>query len=300
MPKNKFLFLVLTMFSRIKTLKEAFQNFQSLIQRNYEIEEARSISQIVFKEVLGYDTIQLILNENDLLPASIFEQLDYIAFQLNEHKPIQYIIGHTEFYGLNFEVNESVLIPRPETEELVDWIIKDHKDAQSLNILDIGTGSGCIPITLKYNIPQAKVNSIDVSKEAIAIALKNSLKNNVELFIHHQDVLQLQQLESDYDVVVSNPPYVLESEKSEMRKNVLDYEPSIALFVNDNDPLIFYKKIINLVENTTNKETHLYFEINESYAEELIKLFDLQKWQRPELRKDIRGKDRMIKSVLIR
>ncbi len=300
MPKNKFLFLVLTMFSRIKTLKEAFQNFQSLIQRNYEIEEARSISQIVFKEVLGYDTIQLILNENDLLPASIFEQLDYIAFQLNEHKPIQYIIGHTEFYGLIFEVNESVLIPRPETEELVDWIIKDHKDAQSLNILDIGTGSGCIPITLKYNIPQAKVNSIDVSKEAIAIALKNSLKNNVELFIHHQDVLQLQQLESDYDVVVSNPPYVLESEKSEMRKNVLDYEPSIALFVNDNDPLIFYKKIINLVENTTNKETHLYFEINESYAEELIKLFDLQKWQRPELRKDIRGKDRMIKSVLIR
>ncbi len=300
MPKNKFLFLVLTMFSRIKTLKEAFQNFQSLIQRNYEIEEARSISQIVFKEVLGYDTIQLILNENDLLPASIFEQLDYVAFQLNEHKPIQYIIGHTEFYGLNFEVNESVLIPRPETEELVDWIIKDHKDAQSLNILDIGTGSGCIPITLKYNIPQAKVNSIDVSKEAIAIALKNSLKNNVELFIHHQDVLQLQQLESDYDVVVSNPPYVLESEKSEMRKNVLDYEPSIALFVNDNDPLIFYKKIINLVENTTNKETHLYFEINESYAEELIKLFDLQKWQRPELRKDIRGKDRMIKSVLIR
>ena len=138
------------------------------------------------------------------------------------------------------------------------------------------------------------------AKEAIAIALKNSLKNNVELFIHHQDVLQLQQLESDYDVVVSNPPYVLESEKSEMRKNVLDYEPSIALFVNDNDPLIFYKKIINLVENTTNKETHLYFEINESYAEELIKLFDLQKWQRPELRKDIRGKDRMIKSVLIR
>lgn len=288
------------MFSRIKTLKEAFQNFQSLIQRNYEIEEARSISQIVFKEILGYDTIQLILNENDLLPASIFEQLDYIAFQLNEHKPIQYIMGHTEFYGLQFEVNESVLIPRPETEELVDWIIKDHKDDQSLNILDIGTGSGCIPITLKYNIPQAKVNTIDVSKEAIAIALKNSLKNNVELFIHHQDVLQLEQLDADYDVIVSNPPYVLESEKSEMRRNVLDYEPSLALFVNDNDPLVFYKKIINLIENTSTKATHLYFEINESYADELIKLFDNKNWQRPELRKDIRGKDRMIKSVLIR
>ncbi len=288
------------MFSRIKTLKEAFQNFQSLIQRNYEIEEARSISQIVFKEILGYDTIQLILNENDLLPASIFEQLDYIAFQLNEHKPIQYIMGHTEFYGLQYEVNESVLIPRPETEELVDWIIKDHKDDQSLNILDIGTGSGCISITLKYNIPQAKVNTIDVSKEAIAIALKNSLKNNVELFIHHQDVLQLEQLDADFDVIVSNPPYVLESEKSEMRRNVLDYEPSLALFVNDNDPLVFYKKIINLIENTSTKATHLYFEINESYADELIKLFDNQNWQKPELRKDIRGKDRMIKAVLIR
>jgi release factor glutamine methyltransferase len=291
------------MFSRIKTLKEAFQNFQTLIQRNYEIEEARSISQIVFKEILGYDTIQLILNENDLLPATIFEQLDYIAFQLNEHKPIQYIMGHTEFYGLKFEVNENVLIPRPETEELVDWIIKDHKDHkddQSLNILDIGTGSGCIPITLKYNIPQAKVNTIDVSKEAIAIALKNSLKNNVELFIHHQDVLLLGQLDADYDVIVSNPPYVLESEKSEMRRNVLDYEPSLALFVKDNDPLVFYRKIINLIENTSTKATHLYFEINESYADELIKLFDDQKWQKPELRKDIRGKDRMIKAVLIR
>jgi release factor glutamine methyltransferase len=288
------------MFSRIKTLKEAFQNFQSLIQRNYEIEEARSISQIVFKEILGYDTIQLILNENDLLPASIFEQLDYIAFQLNEHKPIQYIIGHTEFYGLKYEVNESVLIPRPETEELVDWIIKDHKEDQALNILDIGTGSGCIPISLKFNIPQAKVNSIDVSKEAIAIALKNSFKNNVEIFIHHQDVLQLQQFDADYDVIVSNPPYVLESEKSEMRRNVLDYEPSLALFVNDHDPLIFYKKIIELTEKTSNKATQLYFEINESYADELIKLFDSQKWQHPELRKDIRGKDRMLKAELIR
>jgi len=288
------------MFSRIKTLKEAFQNFQSLIQRNYEIDEARSITQIVFKEILGYDTIQLILNENDLLPASIFEQLDYIAFQLNEHKPIQYILRHTDFYGLKFEVNESVLIPRPETEELVDWIIKDHKESQSLNILDIGTGSGCIPVSLKFNLPQAKVSSIDVSKEAIAIALKNSIKNNVELFIINQDVLALESINADYDVVVSNPPYVLESEKVEMRRNVLDYEPSIALFVPNNDPLLFYKKIIQLIEDSSKVATHLYFEINESYADELIHIFDSQKWHQPELRKDIRGKDRMIKAVLIR
>lgn len=288
------------MFSRIKTLKEAFQNFQTLIQRNYDADEARSISQIVFKEILGYDTIQLILNENDLLPASLFEQLDYIAFQLNEHKPIQYILGHTEFYGLTFEVNENVLIPRPETEELVDWIIKDHRDENSIKILDIGTGSGCIPISLKFNLLSADVSAIDVSNKAIELAKKNAFKNNVDISFIHQDILVLDELTNDYDVVVSNPPYVLESEKSEMRKNVLDYEPDLALFVSDSDPLIFYRKIINLIESNSIKSTQLYFEINESYAEELMQLFDVKIWQEIELRKDIRGKDRMLKAVLVR
>lgn len=288
------------MFSRIKTLKEAFQNFQSLIQRNYDIDEARSIAQIVFKEILGYDTIQLILNENDLLPASLFEQLDYIAFQLNEHKPIQYIIGHTEFYGLNFEVNENVLIPRPETEELVDWVIKDHKDSKSLKILDIGTGSGCIPISLKFNLPSADVHTIDISTDAIAVAKKNANKNKVDINFIQQDVLAMSSISDDFDIVISNPPYVLESEKVEMRRNVLDYEPSLALFVSNTDPLIFYRKIIQLVETYSNKPTNLYFEINESYADELIKLLNIQNWQHIELRKDIRGKDRMLKAVLIR
>lgn len=288
------------MFSRIKTLKEAFQNFQSLIQRNYDIDEARSIAQIVFKEILGYDTIQLILNENDLLPASLFEQLDYIAFQLNEHKPIQYIIGHTEFYGLNFEVNENVLIPRPETEELVDWVIKDHKDSKSLKILDIGTGSGCIPISLKFNLPSADVHTIDISTDAIAVAKKNANKNKVDINFIQQDVLAMSSISDDFDIVISNPPYVLESEKVEMRRNVLDYEPSLALFVSNTDPLIFYRKIIQLVETYSIKPTNLYFEINESYADELIKLLNIQNWQHIELRKDIRGKDRMLKAVLIR
>lgn len=289
------------MFSRIKTLKEAFNNFQSLIQRNYESEEARSITQIVFKEVLGYNNIQLILNENDLLPASIFEQLDYIAFQLNENKPIQYIVGHTEFYGYKFEVNKSVLIPRPETEELVDWIIKDHQNlSTSLNILDIGTGSGCIPLSLKLNLKNAKVSTIDISTDAIKLAKKNAISNNAEIDFINADVLTLENLPEPFDIVVSNPPYVLESEKAEMRKNVLDYEPAIALFVENDDPLIFYRKIIQLVEKSSKNKTELYFEINESYAQQLIDLFDVQKWQNIELRKDIRGKDRMIKAQLIR
>lgn len=287
------------MFSRIKTLKEAFNNFQSLIQRNYEIEEARSITQIVFREVLGYNNVQLILNENDLLPASIFEQLDYIAFQLNEHRPVQYILGHTEFYGYKFEVNESVLIPRPETEELVDWIIKDHQADSNINILDIGTGSGCIPISLKLNLPLAKVSSIDISEDAQKLATKNAKSNNADVSFIHADVLALETLPEQYDIVVSNPPYVLESEKAEMRKNVLDYEPSIALFVKNEDPLIFYRKIIQLVECSSRVHTKLYFEINESYAQDVIELFDVQKWQNIELRKDIRSKDRMFKAQLI-
>lgn len=287
------------MFSRIKTLKEAFNNFQSLIQRNYEIEEARSITQIVFREVLGYNNVQLILNENDLLPASIFEQLDYIAFQLNEHRPVQYILGHTEFYGYKFEVNESVLIPRPETEELVDWIIKDHQADSNINILDIGTGSGCIPISLKLNLPLAKVSSIDISEDAQKLATKNAKSNNADVSFIHADVLALETLPEQYDIVVSNPPYVLESEKAEMRKNVLDYEPSIALFVKNEDPLIFYRKIIQLVERSSRVHAKLYFEINESYAQDVIELFDVQKWQNIELRKDIRSKDRMIKAQLI-
>lgn len=287
------------MFSRIKTLKEAFNNFQSLIQRNYEIEEAKSITQIVFREVLGYNNVQLILNENDLLPASIFEQLDYIAFQLNEHRPVQYILGHTEFYGYKFEVNESVLIPRPETEELVDWIIKDHQADSNINILDIGTGSGCIPISLKLNLPLAKVSSIDISEDAQKLATKNAKSNNADVSFIHADVLALETLPEQYDIVVSNPPYVLESEKAEMRKNVLDYEPSIALFVKNEDPLLFYRKIIQLVERSSRVQTKLYFEINESYAQDVIELFDVQKWQNIELRKDIRSKDRMIKAQLI-
>lgn len=288
------------MFSRIKTLKEAFNHFQLLIQKTYDTDESRSITQIVFKELLGYDTIQLILNENELLPASLFEQLDFIAFQLNENKPIQYILGHTEFYDLPFEVNENVLIPRPETEELVDWIIKENDlKNSSKKILDIGTGSGCIPIALKFNSSNSEVYSIDVSEKSLALASKNANKNRVDVEFRLQDVLKLQSIDSDFDIVVSNPPYVLESEKSQMRKNVLDYEPSIALFVKDEDPLIFYIKIIELVQISSKKPLKLYFEYNEQYTNALVEKFN-HHWRNIEIRKDLRGKDRMLRAELIR
>ena len=285
------------MFSRTKTLRDSLNHFQSLISSTYENEEARSISRIVFKEVLGYDTIKLILNENDLLPAPLFEQLDQIAYLLNQHKPIQYILGFEDFLGYRFSVNESVLIPRPETEELVMWIVENNKNANQLNILDIGTGSGCIAISLKKLIPNSNLSAIDISEEALNLARKNALALQTEMEFIQKDILQ-DSIEGRYDIIVSNPPYVLSSEKKDMRKNVLDYEPSTALFVPDNDPLVFYSRIVRLAEMHLNNRGQLYFEINESYANECIDLFKHELWEPAIVKNDMRGKARMLSAKL--
>jgi len=286
------------MFSRTKTLKESFQHFQHLIQNTYQVEEARSIAQLVFKDVLGYDTIKLILNENDLIPAPLFEQLDQIAYLLNQHQPVQYILGHEEFMGLKFIVNPNVLIPRPETEELVLWIIDDYKSKGLVNIIDIGTGSGCIAVSIKKNLAQANVDAIDVSKDALNIASKNAKQNDIEVNFILSDILN-DQLSKQYDVIVSNPPYVLDQEKSLMQKNVLDFEPHLALFVEDHNPLLFYDRIVKLSLEYLNSKGSIYFEINEAYAKETMDLFDKSIWESVELRKDIRGKDRMIKATKV-
>ncbi len=284
------------MFSRTKTLKESFQHFQQIIQNTYQVEEARSIAQLVFKDVLGYDTIKLILNENDLIPAPLFEQLDQIAYLLNQNQPVQYILGHEEFMGLKFNVNPNVLIPRPETEELVLWIIDDLKYKGELNLVDIGTGSGCIAVSIKKNLSQVFVDAIDVSLDALNLASKNAKLNNTEVNFIHSDILK-DNLSKLYDVIVSNPPYVLDQEKSLMQKNVLDYEPHLALFVDNHNPLLFYDRIVMLSEKYLKSKGSIYFEINEAYAKETIDLFDKMIWENVELRKDIRGKDRMVKAI---
>lgn len=284
------------MFSRTKTLKESFQHFQQIIQNTYQPEEARSIAQLVFKDVLGYDTIKLILNENDLIPAPLFEQLDQIAYLLNQHQPVQYILGHEEFMGMKFNVNPNVLIPRPETEELVLWMIDDLKSKGEHNIVDIGTGSGCIAISIKKNLTQAVVDAIDVSKDAINLASKNAIQNGVEVNFIHSDILK-DTLSKQYDVIVSNPPYVLNKEKSLMQRNVLDFEPHLALFVDDHNPLLFYDRIVKLSLENLKSKGSIYFEINEAYAKETMDLFEKSRWESVELRKDIRGKDRMVKAI---
>jgi release factor glutamine methyltransferase len=233
------------------------------------------------------------LTDSDILVwNTIFEQLKLEI-------PIQYLLGKTGFYGLDFELNSSVLIPRPETEELVEWILESQKSKtknQKLRILDIGTGSGCIAISLAKNIASAKVFALDVSEKALATAEKNAGNNKVEVTFITQNILQTDDLKQQFDVIVSNPPYVRNLEKQEIKKNVLDNEPHLALFVEDNDALVFYSKIAKLALKNLTVNGELFFEINQYLGEETVDLLAEMGFKNIELRKDIYGNDRMIKA----
>lgn len=216
--------------------------------------------------------------------------------QLKKEKPIQYILGKTEFYSLPFYVNEAVLIPRPETEELVEWILDDFQDKKNIHILDIGTGSGCIAISLAKNSTESKVSALDFSETAIQTAKKNAKLNTVSVHFIEQDILKAETLPKKYDIIVSNPPYVRNLEKQEINNNVLSYEPHSALFVEDDNALIFYKKIAELAKSHLKPNGKLYFEINQYLGKETIELLEEIGFTKNELRKDIFGNDRMTKS----
>ena len=282
------------MFSKIRTLKEAYQNFKHLITKVYEPEEAETITAMVFKEVLGYDRIKLILNENDLLSASLFEQLDFISFQLLQHQPIQYILGYSYFNDLKFTVNKNVLIPRPETVDLVHLILKNH-DQHTLDIIDIGTGSACIPICLKKERSLWNVTGLDISAAALQVAALNVKQHAVEVSLLEADIFAFQPKQK-FDLIVSNPPYVLESEKLQMHKNVLDYEPSLALFVADQEPLKYYERITEIAQQFLNPNGFLYFEINESFAAQTQALLAKHSFEHIQIIQDFKGKNRFVRA----
>ena len=246
---------------------------------------------ISMQYLLVYNRSDCIINSNQVLNKSQLIKIKQIVAELKTHKPIQYILGKTEFYGLKIMVNEHTLIPRPETEQLVDWILKEN----FVTALDIGTGSGCIPIALAKNT-DAKVLAIDVSEDALLIAEENAKNNEVEIDFIHQDILQTNSLQK-VDLIVSNPPYVLESEKEKMQENVLHYEPELALFVEDKNPLIFYKKIASLAFNFLNENGKLFFEINAKFGKETIEMLADIGFVNIELKKDMNDKDRMIKAI---
>jgi len=278
----------------IKVLKELFH---SELDKIYSKEEVFSFFHMLCEAYLDKSRLELALIPNlEFTPEQ--ETLFLKALeQLKRDFPIQYIIGNTEFMDLMFEVNENVLIPRPETEELIYWILESSSKEAKNSILDIGTGSGCIPIALVKNLPNSIIETMDVSEKALEVAKRNALAQKVNIkFIHH-DILQLNDLDHDYDIIVSNPPYVRESEKNQMHNNVLKYEPDVALYVSDHDPLIFYKHIAKLAIKRLKKQGYLYFEINQYLGEQLYQILKNLGFEKIEIKKDLYGADRMIRAV---
>ena len=262
----------------------------------YPKQEIDSISRLIFEKVPGLSRIQVLLNPNETISAANLAQIKEIVYRLSQFEPIQYILGETEFYGSRFKVNPSVLIPRPETEELVDWVVNDYKHSAPV-LLDIGTGSGCIPISIVRNLPGASAEGWDISPDALDIANGNARNNRVKVKLRCVDILKPVILDENvkYDVIVSNPPYVTTSEQTLMQRNVINFEPHIALFVPDDDPLIFYRKISDLAINHLKPGGHLYLEINEKYGAQTAELFASAGFIKIEVKKDINGRQRMIK-----
>lgn len=282
-------------------IKDYRTRFIQELSSIYDSGEAESFFYLILEENHQLKRIDLALNPDLIFSKDEIQLWNSILKQLQQEIPIQYLLGKTIFYGLEFQVNENVLIPRPETEELVEWIIESQKSkvkSQKVKILDIGTGSGCIAISLAKNIPNAEVFAIDVSKKALATAKKNAESNLVKVTFLEKNILETEDLEQQFDIIVSNPPYVRELEKQEIKKNVLDNEPHLALFVDDNDALIFYKKIAKLAQKNLSPNGQLFFEINQYLGKEMMELLQKMGFKNIELRKDIYGNDRMMKGTI--
>ncbi|MBI4649190.1 MAG: peptide chain release factor N(5)-glutamine methyltransferase [Bacteroidia bacterium] len=276
---------------------------KSSLKSIYSVNEAESITYLIFQELLNYSKIELHSNRNAKVPNFIILQIKNIVGELKKNKPVQYILGKTEFYNLEIIVTQDVMIPRPETEELVRWIIfesglisKPLSNKFSLNILDIGTGSGCIAVALAKNLPGSIVYAIDISDKAIKIAELNAKKYNTPVKFIQMDILKTKDLiDCKFDIIVSNPPYIRESEKKKMHKNILDYEPSVALFIKDEQPLIFYEAISSFAKKHLNKNGKLYVELNENMTKKTAELFAKNKYSNIIVNKDINGKPRMLR-----
>ncbi len=281
------------------TIEEARKEVNNSIATIYEKSEADNITEIVMEHITRWSRPERILNKEIPLSFTQKKLLSQIILRLEQHEPIQYLINEAWFAGMIFYVDKNVLIPRPETEELLDWIVKDvRSDTSNIKkMLDVGTGSGCIAIALKNKIPNAEIWGCDVSVEALNVARMNADALNATIDFVPLDFLDPDQRKQlpHVDIIVSNPPYVPQSDKNEMKKNVLEFEPATALFVPDNDSLVFYNAIADFGKEKLNGNGNIYVEIHENLGEQVKNLFKLKGYSFAELRKDIQGKDRMIK-----
>jgi release factor glutamine methyltransferase len=283
---------------RSNRIKDIIYYYSKELNNHFNENECKIFFQILFEHYFSLSKIDIILNPEKTISESGLLKIHFAVKDLIKHKPIQYIIGKTNFLGFDLNVNSSVLIPRPETEELVQFILEVIKDKKrNIKILDIGTGSGCIPIALKKLHTNTEISAIDFSKEALEIAMINATNNKAEIKFFHADILESNDWKffGKFDIIVSNPPYVRESEKAMMKQNVLNFEPEEALFVADKNPLIFYEKISEFAKSHLNRNGLLFFEINEELAKPISELLKQKGFKEIIIRKDINMKNRMIR-----
>ncbi|WKW47626.1 peptide chain release factor N(5)-glutamine methyltransferase [Myroides sp. JBRI-B21084] len=264
----------------------------------YDETERLNLFYLVMEFVLNYSKVDVVLNGNESVLMKNQSKIDAVIKRLQNNEPIQYITQQANFYGYDFKVSPATLIPRPETEELVEWILTEmnKQPTKKWRVLDIGTGTGCIPITIKKEFPLATVSAIDVSVNALKIANENAVNLQAEVTFIEQDILCTKQLDT-YDIIVSNPPYVRNLEKVEINQNVLQHEPHLALFVDDNDPLIFYRKISQLANKCLDDSGFLFFEINQYLGNEMKQMVS-EYFKSIELKKDFIENNRMLKASL--
>ena len=284
----------------MKTIKDVFNVFKQTLATLYDANETEALTLLIINELTGLSKAKIKAFPEQEITSTEVEKLNNILSRLQTGEPVQYILGHTEFYGLPFNVTPSVLIPRPETEELVEWALSSVVSGEwKGNVLDIGTGSGCIAISLKKNLLNASVSAVDISPDALKISTQNAELNNVDVTFINDDILNIKsEIEnSKFEIIISNPPYVTLHDKTQMHTNVTDFEPHNALFVPENDPLIFYKAIADFAKKNLPQNGLLFFEINESLGNETVELLKDKEFKNIELRKDMSGRDRMIKAT---
>ena len=287
----------------LMTIHEATDRLLSTLKTMYDEREAGNISELVLEKITGWSKIDRILNKQVRLSAAMKETFLRYESALQEHRPVQYVLGESWFMGMKFYVNPTVLIPRPETEELVEWVMQHVGNSPMDNpfsILDIGTGSGIIAIALNKKLPHLYLNACDISADALAVAERNATEHGVSVCFTQCDFLDARQQEllPVVDVVVSNPPYIPLQEKSSLAKHVSEHEPSLALFVEE-DPLVFYKAIATFCKTHLKPEGSLFVEVHETYGKKVQALFEESGFKKVELKKDMQGNDRMVKATHI-
>ncbi|MDO4728843.1 MAG: peptide chain release factor N(5)-glutamine methyltransferase [Bacteroidota bacterium] len=274
-------------------MTNVIKHIKSELSALYNQNEVESFVSLLLYKIGKIDRVQRLISDNIAFTHEQMILLNDAISRLKKYEPIQYILGKTEFYGLTIKTDRRALIPRPETEELVDWILHEYPKAQT--VLDICTGSGCIAIGLAKQLSTAKVDAIDISCNAIDLAKENANINKAPIDFYQADILSTDSLSQKYDIIVSNPPYITISEKTDMMPNVLDYEPDLALFVDNENPIVFYKKIADLATTYLKEGGMLFFEINRKFGNEIVSLLACKGFRDIVLKKDISGNDRFIK-----